>query len=72
MQQYSFCVTDLTNFDSAAGSFQLTEDEAIEFGREYAAKLLDEQPEIRNQGLCVVAFDATGHARFIQPIDTVH
>jgi len=72
MQQYSFCVTDLTNFDSAAGSFQLTDDEAMEFGREYAAKLLDEQPEIVNQGLCVVAFDAEGQARFIQPIGSVH
>jgi hypothetical protein len=72
MHQYSFCVTDLTNFDSAAGSFQLTDDEAMEFGREYAAKLLDEQPEIVNQGLCVVAFDAEGQARFIQPIGSVH
>ena len=72
MQQYSFCVTDLTNFDSAAGCFELTEDEAVEFGKEYAAKLLDEQPEIRNQGLCVVAFDQAGQACFIQPIDTVH
>jgi hypothetical protein len=72
MQQYSFSVTDLTNFDSSAGSFQLTEDEVVEFGREYAARLLDEQPEIRHQGLCIVAFDAAGHARFIQPIDTVH
>jgi hypothetical protein len=34
--------------------------------------LLDEQPEIRHQGLCIVAFDSDGHARFIQPIDTVH
>jgi hypothetical protein len=72
MQQYSFSVTDLTDFDSSAGSFQLTDDEAIEFGKEYAARLLDEQPEIRHQGLCIVAFDQTGHARFIQPIDTVH
>lgn len=72
MQQYSFSVTDLTNFDSSAGSFELTDDEAIEFGKEYAAKLLDAQPEIRNQGLCVVAFDQSGQPRFIQPIDTVH
>ena len=72
MQQYSFCVTDLTDFDSAAGSFELTEDEAIQFGRDYATRLLDAQPEIRHQGLCVVAFDQSGQARFIQPIDTVH
>jgi hypothetical protein len=72
MQQYSFSVTDLTNFDSSAGSFQLTEDEAMQFGRDYAAKLLDAQPEIRNQGLCIVAFDQSGQARFIQPLDTVH
>ena len=72
MQQYSFSVTDLTDFDSSAGSFQLTDDEAIEFGKEYAARLLDEQPEIRHQGLCIVAFDSAGQARFIQPIDTVH
>ena len=72
MQQYSFSVTDLTNFDSSAGSFQLTDDEAMQFGRDYAAKLLDAQPEIRNQGLCIVAFDQSGQARFIQPLDTVH
>jgi hypothetical protein len=72
MQQYSFSVTDLTNFDSSAGSFELTDDEAMQFGKDYAARLLDAQPEIRNQGLCIVAFDQSGHARFIQPIDTVH
>jgi hypothetical protein len=44
----------------------------MQFGKDYAARLLDAQPEIRNQGLCIVAFDQSGHARFIQPIDTVH
>jgi len=71
MLPFTYSVTDLTDYESAAFEIFLDREDAIAFGARMARELLEAVPDLSRKGMCIAVYDPQDRAVSVVPLDPV-
>jgi hypothetical protein len=70
MQQYTYSVTDLDQFESPSIEVDLDINTVNEFSQRLARGVIKDMPDLEHKGMCLVVYDGKGKPISITPLGT--